>query len=46
MYLVDLTEKSKGVIEGVRMALIEVMGKRESLIAENLESYGEEFAEE
>jgi hypothetical protein len=36
MYLVDMTEKSKGIIEGVRMALIEVLGKRENLIVENL----------
>lgn len=36
MYLVDLTEKRKGVIEGVRLTLIDVLGKRESLIAENL----------
>jgi hypothetical protein len=42
IYLIDVTERRKGVIEGAKMALIEVLGKQESFIGENFEISEEE----
>ena len=42
MYLIDVTERRKGVIEGVRLTLIDMLGKGESLMVENLDFSHEE----